>query len=126
MKITEHLTDSAMLKVLGERVERHRIEAGLTQAELAQEAGVSKRTLERIEAGQGCELVMLIRVLRVLKLSEGFNALVPELPPSPIAQLKLQGKRRRRVAHPRGASKPTPSPTGTSIPRKSWTWGEKK
>jgi DNA-binding XRE family transcriptional regulator len=136
MRINDHLTDSAILLELGKRAERQRIEAGRTQAELARAAGVSKRTVERIEAGKGCELVMLIRVLRVLKLNEGFNALLPELPPSPMALLKLKGKERRRVAHPRRL--PTSPPTSTSTPtssststptqastrRKRWTWGQ--
>ena len=143
MRLTSDLTDEAILRTLGERIERQRIEAGITQAELAREAGISKRTLERIEGGNGCELVMLIRVLRTLKLAEGFNALVPELPPSPMAQLKLRGKQRRRVVHPRGARPPSPAPTPASLPhspspakrpqastpsstpRKPWTWGEK-
>jgi DNA-binding XRE family transcriptional regulator len=136
MRINDHLTDAAILQALGERVERQRIEAGLTQAELAQEAGASKRTLERIEAGKGCEVAMLIRVLRVLKLIEGFNALLPELPPSPMALLKLKGKERRRVAHPRrlATSPSTSSPSSPSSPastsakaparRKPWTWGQ--
>lgn len=141
MRLTNDLTDEAILQTLGERVERQRIEVGMTQAELAREAGISKRTLERIEGGKGCELVMLVRVLRTLKLGEGFNALIPELPPSPMAQLRLKGKQRRRVAHPRSgtssasSSLPTPSspptpkhpPTSapSSTPRKPWTWGEK-
>src|SRR5262245_26403203 len=111
MKITDQLSDATTLKMLGERIERQRIEAGLTQAELANESGVGKRTIERIEAGNGCELVVFIRVLRVLKLAEGFNALVPELPPSPIAQLRLQGRQRRRVAHPRRTAASQPSST---------------
>ena len=130
MHITPHLTDSAILQALGQRIEGRRIEAALTQAELAREAGASKRTVERIEAGQGCELVMLIRVLRVLKLIEGFNALLPELPPSPMALLKLKGKQRRRVVHPRrlAPSSSTSSPSSAStlakapVRRKPWTW----
>ncbi|MEJ1966290.1 MAG: helix-turn-helix domain-containing protein [Gammaproteobacteria bacterium] len=122
MRITDDLTDIAILQALGERAARQRIEAGQTQAELAREAGVSKRTVERIEAGKGCELVMLIRVLRVLKLNEGLNALVPELPPSPMALLKLKGKERRRVAHPRRAAASTSANAPTR--RKPWTWGQ--
>jgi len=114
MRITDQLTDAAILQSLGERLGRFRIEAGLTQSELAQEAGVGKRTVERIESGVGTDLKLLIRVLRVLKLTEGFNALLPELPPSPIAQLELRGRQRRRVAHSRRTK---------SSSHKQWTWG---
>ena len=55
MKITPELTDSAVLHELGERLSRRRIDAGLTQAELAHEAGVSKRSVERIEAGESTD-----------------------------------------------------------------------
>lgn len=131
MKFTAELTDDAVLMLIGERVERQRIEANLTQAELAREAGLSKRTVERIEAGKGCELVMLIRVLRVLKLSEGLNVLLPDLPPSPIALLRMKGKQRRRVAHPRrgGASRVSsavaPEPNHSApLPKRALPWKE--
>lgn len=35
-------------------------------------------------------------------VAHGFERLLPDLPPSPIAQLKLRGKQRQRVSHPRG------------------------
>ena len=41
MKITTELTDMAVLHEIGERLERRRIDAGLTQAQLAEEAGIS-------------------------------------------------------------------------------------
>lgn len=35
----------------------------LTQAELAERAGISKRTLEPVESGRGAELVTVVRIL---------------------------------------------------------------
>lgn len=125
MIITSDLGDAAIAQVLGERIERYRIEAGLTQAELAERAGIGKRTLERVEAGHGAELVTLIRILRTLNAVDGFDRLLPELPPSPMEQLKLRGKQRQRVAHSRGRSKVRahPEPARESAPAKPWTWG---
>lgn len=125
MHITAELTDSAIAATVGERIERRRIEAGLTQAELAEQAGIGKRTLERIEAGRGGELVTLIRVLRSLDALEGFESLVPELPPSPIEQLKLRRKERKRVAHARGRREVPehPNEVRESAGTKPWTWG---
>jgi transcriptional regulator with XRE-family HTH domain len=125
MKIVPELTDAAIAQILGERVERYRIEAGLTQAELAEQAGIGKRTLERVEGGKGAELVTLVRILRTLKALEGFDRLLPELPPSPIEQLKLRGKQRRRVARSRGRrpAREHPDQAGTGAPTKPWSWG---
>jgi transcriptional regulator with XRE-family HTH domain len=119
MRFTPELTDAAVLKELGARLERRRIEANLTQAQLAEEAGVSKRTLERIEAGVSTDFAMLIRVLRALELIEGLESLVPDLPQSPIALLKHKGRERQRVGRPRkGGSAAPPQPA------RPWKWRE--
>ena len=118
MRITAELTDDTALRILGTRLRQHRLEAGMTQAELAEEAGVGKRTLERIEAGEASELLTLVRVLRALKLVDGLDRLVPEIKPGPIAQLKTKGMRRKRVAHPRGKKRSA----GKSD--EPWSWGE--
>ena len=124
MRITSDLTDAAISQILGERIERYRIEADLTQAELSEQAGIGKRTLERIEAGRGAELVTLIRVLRALNAVDGFERLLPELPVSPIERLELRGKQRQRVAHPRPRREKTEHPgVREGAPVTPWTWG---
>lgn len=125
MRISSELTDATIAQILGERIARYRIEADLTQAELAEQAGIGKRTVERIEAGLGVELVTFIRVLRTLNILEGVERLLPELPPSPIAQLKLRGKQRQRVSHPRSRSETAEhtNQVRESTPIKPWTWG---
>jgi transcriptional regulator with XRE-family HTH domain len=114
MKISGQLVDDVILRELGERLARIRLQRNLSQAELAVEAGVSKRTVERMEAGGATQLINLVRICRALGLVEGFEALIPEPLPSPVAQLKLRGKPRRRAspANP-------PGPAGT------WQWGQK-
>ncbi|HEV2441257.1 MAG TPA: helix-turn-helix domain-containing protein [Steroidobacteraceae bacterium] len=126
MQISRGLTDAAVLQALGERIARHRIQAGLTQTELAERAGIGKRTVERVEAGHGAELVTLLRVLRVLGLVDGLQQLIPELPPSPIAQLRLRGKVRQRVAHARvrRTALAGKAPPGVKESDKPWTWGK--
>jgi transcriptional regulator with XRE-family HTH domain len=115
MKIASQLTDEGVLRELGERLERVRLEQNLTQAALAEQAGVSKRTLERLESGEvATQLSGFLRVCRTLGLLDRFDTLVPEPLPSPIAQLKLQGKTRRRASGKKGAA---------GAPGK-WTWAE--
>src|SRR5215475_5919592 len=103
MNITPELTDGAVLKELGERLKRRRIDAGLTQAQLAEEAGVSKRTVERIMSGRSTDFVLLLRVLRALKLLDALEQLIPDQPQSPLLLLKSRGRARDRVGRARGS-----------------------
>jgi transcriptional regulator with XRE-family HTH domain len=120
MKITPELSDAAVLRELGDRLERRRIDAGLTQAQLAEEAGVSKRTVERIEAGDSTDFSMLLRVLRVLKLLETLEQSVPDLPQSPLVLLKSRGRARKRVGHVRRPPRDAEAPK----PVTPWKWRE--
>ena len=115
MKIESHQTDESILLELGDRLTNVRLERNITQAALAEQAGVAKRTVERLESGEvATQLSGFLRVCRVLGLLERFDILLPEAKPGPMAHLKLHGRRRQRAAGKRGASgKPKP-----------WTWGE--
>ena len=114
MKIAKQATDAAILTELGGRLTRVRLERNLTQAQLADQAGVSKRTVQRLESGDvSPQLSGFIRVCRVLDLVERFDLLVPEPMPSPVEQLKLGGQRRQRASKAK-AAKPSP---------KEWQWG---
>ena len=119
MIITPELTDSAVLEELGERLKRRRIDAGLTQARLAEEAGVSKRTVERIMSGRSTDFVLLLRVLRVLKLLDALEQLIPDQPQSPLLLLKSRGRVRDRVGHARRSPR---SHAPKSDP--AWKWRE--
>ena len=110
--------DAAILIELGQRLSRRRIDRNLTQAGLAKEAGISKRTLERMEAGGATQTTNLVRVLRVLDLLAGLHQLVPEAGPSPLALLKAKGKERQRASSPRRASRVAEPPAT------EWTWGD--
>jgi transcriptional regulator with XRE-family HTH domain len=115
MKITKQATDEAILRELGGRLARVRLERNLTQAQLAEQAGVSKRTVERLESGSvATQLSGFIRVCRVLDVMERFDLLVPEPVPSPVEQLKLRGRKRQRASAKRK----------TQVPSKKWQWGD--
>ena len=116
MKLTKATTDQAILAELGERIAQSRLDGNLPQAGLAQKAGVSKRTVERLESGAvATQLSGFIRVCRVLGLLERLDTFIPEPAPSPIAQLKMHGKKRQRAS---AARKSKPS-------SQKWTWGDK-
>jgi transcriptional regulator with XRE-family HTH domain len=117
MKITKQATDELVLNELGERLAGIRLDRNLTQAQLATQAGVSKRTVERLEAGTvGTQLSGFIRVCRALDVMERFDLLVPEPVPSPVEQLKMAGRKRQRAS--------TGNPAKPSD--KKWQWGDKQ
>jgi len=97
MKIDAALTDDSILSELGQRLARHRLAQNLTQAHLAGQAGLSKRTVERIEAGHSAQLSSLIRLLRTLGLVPALDSSIPAPPASPIELLRNQGRPRERA-----------------------------
>ena len=105
-------TDEAVLAELGARLSSVRLSRNLTQAQLAQDAGVSKRTVERIEAGQSAQLTSFIRILRTLDLLDGLELLLPPPRPGPMDLLRRAGKPPQRA---------TGSTTSYVEP---WTWAD--
>ena len=116
MKIDRLLTDETVIRELGARLARIRLDGDLTQAALADEAGVGLRTLQRLENGTAApQLNMFLRILRALGLIENLEQLIPEPTPSPMQMLKMRGKIRRRAS---GKEPQVAESKGT------WTWAE--
>ena len=113
MKIESLMTDDAVLAELGGRLTQRRIESGLSQAELAHRAGVSKRTVERVEAGAPAQTATLARMLRALDLLDRLEALVPEAGPRPMDLLKLKGEERKRAPRKKA-----------DVSGQPWQWGD--
>ena len=97
MDIDDLMTDKAVLEELGHRLARRRIARELTQEGLASEAGISKRTLERLEAGQPSQFLTVIRALRALNMLDLLDVAIPEATARPMDLLKMKGKERQRV-----------------------------
>lgn len=116
MRLEPLHTDDLVLAELGARLARTRLERNMDQRRLATEAGVSKRTVERLEAGEPVTMSSFIRVLRALGLLDRLDQLVPEPLPSPIERLKTSGRQRKRASGRRGGE---PESRRTE----SWTWG---
>jgi transcriptional regulator with XRE-family HTH domain len=116
MRIETSNSDKAVLEEIGERLARTRLERNLSQERLAKEAGVSKATIERLEAGEPVKSSSLIRVLRSLGRLEALDQLLPEPLPSPIERLRLQGRRRQRAGSPRAGQAPAEA--------EPWRWGD--
>ncbi len=115
-------TDSAVLAELGKRLAARRLERNLTQAELAAEAGLSKRTVLRLESGESTQLTNLVRVLRALDLQGALTALVPAAGARPLEQLHSAGKRRKRAS--RRGTRAGSDPGSGAKTRSEWTWND--
>jgi transcriptional regulator with XRE-family HTH domain len=113
MKILNTHTDEAVLAEMGERIARHRLAQQLTQAELAEQAGIGKRTLERVEAGLTAQFSTIVRIFRVLGLLPRLDQALAEPRVRPLEAAARKGKRRQRAS---GKSKPKP--------QEPWSWEE--
>lgn len=112
-------SESGQLRTLGARLAELRLARNLTQAEVAEEAGISKRTLERLEAGEtATRLTTFLRVCRVLGLQDRLARLLPEPVASPVAQLKLQRQTRKR------ASGSADGEDAGAAKTSGWTWDD--
>jgi transcriptional regulator with XRE-family HTH domain len=109
-------TNLQIQRELGARLQAHRLNQNLSQADLAFATGLARKTITNLENGHGGTLLTLIAVLRVLGLLAQFEAFAPDPGPSPIQLLKLAGRRRRRATGRRqlGVAENPPAP---------WTWG---
>jgi len=106
-------TDEAILAEIGQRLTRRRLAMQMTQAELAEQAGIGKRTLERVEAGHTAQFSTMIRIFRVLGLLPKLDQILAEPPIRPLEAAARKGKARQRAS---GRSKPKP--------QKPWSWDE--
>ena len=98
MKFDVLMTDGEALREAGRRLAQIRLGLNMTQAELASRSGVSKRSIERLEAGfGGLRLDVFFLVCGVLGLTQGFETLLPEprLSPQDILAAHTTPKRAR-------------------------------
>jgi transcriptional regulator with XRE-family HTH domain len=118
----DSLGDPDVVAELGRRLARERLRRNLTQEALAEEAGVSRATVKRLEAGHSTQLANLIRILRALGLLANLDLLVPTLPVRPIEEVDREGRPRRRASPRRDPGDPDGS--GERAEPGPWKWGE--
>jgi transcriptional regulator with XRE-family HTH domain len=121
MDIQNNHADDRLLIALGARLAAIRLARNMTQAQLATDAGLGLRTVQRLEQGAAAtHLSGFLRVCRVLGLLDQLDMLIPEPAVSPIAQLRLQKQRRQRATRTRKQQPDVPKPSS------DWTWGTPK
>lgn len=97
MKINSENNNSAVLRKLGARIKRNRIDMQLSQQDFAAKAGISTRTLSAAENGEDIRLSSLLRILRTLNCLENLDLLLPELAFDPESYRTL-GRERKRIS----------------------------
>jgi transcriptional regulator with XRE-family HTH domain len=115
MKITNQLSEKAVLEELAQRLLRQRVALNLTQEEAAESSGLGKRTLERIESGEDFRVSSLIKLLKTLNMLEALDELIPPEQSSPIQLLEMKKRRKKRASTAR-----------KSHAKEPWRWSDEK
>ncbi len=98
---------------IGSRLARLRLSRNVTQAMLAEDAGIALRTLRRLEAGNPSTLDTFLRVAVALDLGDAILGAIPTGQIRPIERVSRTGSERQR-ARPRPREDRDPT----------WAWGE--
>ena len=108
------LTDEQIEASLCGQLEAERLRRNVTQAELARQAGVSVRTIRRMEKGEGVSLATFIRTMKALNLEDRLETLFPDQSIQPIERVRKTMQVRERASGTRKSGKPTGD----------WHWGD--
>ena len=113
---TKYINSETIEWDICKKLERIRLLKNISQAKLAEAAGVSRRTISRMENGGGISLDTFIRVMQALDLTDHLTAMLPNSDIRPVERAGRKGKGERKNA----SSPRTPKKT------KKWEWGSKE
>lgn len=105
-------TSDQIEAALCKRLESIRLSRNITQAQLAEEAGVSPRTIGRLEKGQGVSMDTFIRIMMALNIQQNLEALLPDPSVRPIERIVMGAAERKRAR-----------PTKSIDELPTWSWG---
>ena len=93
----ENTSPVAIAEELGNRLKQARLNADLTQAEVASRSGLNRRTVLNAEKGK-VQLDNLVAILVSMDMTDQLNMFLPIQEISPIQLAKLKGKERQRAS----------------------------
>lgn len=96
-------TPAAIAEELGERLKQARLNADMTQIEVADQAGVSRKAVLNAEKGKA-QLEVFIAILSALGLTSQLQSFLPVQEISPIQLSKLKGRKRQRASGRRSSN----------------------
>ena len=88
---------AAISQELGERLKQARLNANMTQVEVANQAGITRKAVLNAEKGK-VQLEVFIAIMGALKLAGQLDNFLPFQDISPIQLAKLQGRKRQRAS----------------------------
>ena len=91
------ITPLALAEEVGERLKQARLNRDLTQSDVAELAGVARKTVLNAEKGK-VQLERLMAILMALDLTDQLDLFLPKQEISPLQLAKLQGKKRQRAS----------------------------
>jgi putative transcriptional regulator len=110
---------AAIAEELGRRLKQARLNADLTQQQVSERSGVSRKVVLSAEHGK-VQLESLVAILQALKLTQNLGAFLPEQAISPLQLLKLQGKQRQRASGARSSKANTSQAQGVQEDPPAW------
>ncbi len=111
--ITASMPAAAAAEALGERLKQARLNADMTQANLAQIAGVSRKVVLNAEKGK-VQLEAFVALMLALNLADQLDKFLPPQTISPVQLAKLHARQRKRASR---ASNEVTKPT---TPASDW------
>ncbi|MEX1057219.1 MAG: helix-turn-helix transcriptional regulator [Natronospirillum sp.] len=94
---TVEKSSAAIAAELGERLKQARLNSDRTQAEVAEQVGVTRKTVLNAEKGKA-QLEVFVSIMSALNLTEQLDLFLPKQEVSPIQLAKLQAKKRQRAS----------------------------
>lgn len=110
---TNPLNSERLERDLCQKLVAIRLLKNISQTKLGEAAGVSRRTISRMENGEGVSLDTFIRVMMALDLADHLVALLPDSKIRPIERVNRKGER-KNASSPRTLKKST----------EKWEWGD--
>lgn len=115
MHINANVRNDCLLREIGRRIARLRLESRQTQEEFAQIAGLSRSALQRLEHGdEGARLLTFLSALRMLRKIETLELVLPDEEVSPMDLFEGAKRKPIKRARKRKARQVT------------WKWGDEK
>lgn len=91
------MSPAAIAEELGNRLKQARLNVNLTQAEVATQSGLNRKTILNAEKGK-VQLDNFVAILAALDMADQLEMFLPAQEISPVQLAKLKGEERQRAS----------------------------